>query len=333
MSLPFGHQTWFEDPAPFGSDWGFVGEATTLLLLGGALLVTLLVRGGSTRWNGTDVPVLARMAPYMPFAVRLHLAMCLVGLLALGVYLSPAMDLEWDIPGILLGVVMAVVAIGMATGYRARSAAILLVAAGPLGMLEFGAGPVLQRIDVLGLALFAFFAGPGRWSVDHDRGEASEPGEDRLATAIWCLRVFAGIALIVVAFREKLAYPDYAVSFLGEHPDLELADQLGLGWSTEAFVRLAGSIEVLFGLLLISGALPQACILIAGIPFNATLWFFGANELMGHVPIYGAMLAVLVYGSDPGLRAAVSALLPPGLEPRRRRIPAATHAVADPRGA
>ena len=51
--------------------------------------------------------------------------------------------------------------------------------------------------------------------------------------------------------------------------------------------------------------------LIAGIPFNATLWFFGATELMGHLPVYGTMLAMLVYGSDPRLRPAVSALIPP----------------------
>jgi hypothetical protein len=75
---------------------------------------------------------------------------------------------------------------------------------------------------------------------------------------------------------------------------------------------------VLFGLLVISGALPQACVLIAGIPFNATLWFFGATELVGHLPIYGAMLVLLVYGSDPALRPAVSSLWPfgPWREPR-----------------
>jgi hypothetical protein len=70
----------------------------------------------------------------------------------------------------------------------------------------------------------------------------------------------------------------------------------------------------------LSGALPQACVLIAGIPFNATLWFFGANELMGHLPIYGAMLALLVYGSDPQLRPTVSALVPPGFWGRRRSV-------------
>ena len=312
--MPLAHQTWFEDPT-FKADWGFAREAETILLLATAVLITLLVRLISTRWNGVDIPQLAAMAPYMPFAIRLHLAVCLVGLLALGVYLSPAMDLAWDVPGILLGAVMALVVIGMASGFRARHTALLLVIAGPLGMLEFGVPAVLQRIDVLGLALFVWFAGPGRWSTDYDRGEAAEPSEDQLATAIWCLRVFAGIALIVVAFREKLAYPDYAVDFLSHHSDLELSKQLGLGWSTETFVRVAGSMEVLFGLLLISGALPQAIVLIAGVPFNATLYFFGEAELFGHLPIYGAMLVLLVYGSHPQTRPLVKQLIPARLAP------------------
>jgi hypothetical protein len=37
---------------------------------------------------------------------------------------------------------------------------------------------------------------------------------------------------------------------------------------------------------------------VAGIPFNATLFFLGTEELIGHLPIYGAMLALLVYGSS-----------------------------------
>jgi hypothetical protein len=66
---------------------------------------------------------------------------------------------------------------------------------------------------------------------------------------------------------------------------------------------------VLFGLLIISGALSQAVVVIAGIPFNATLYFFGNMELVGHLPIYATMLILLVYGSDPRLRPATSAFL------------------------
>ena len=312
MTLPLAHETWFEDGA-FPTDWGFAAEGATLALLAAAVLLTVAVRLIARRRDGLDMPAVARLAPYMPFAIRLHLAVSLVGLLSLGFYLSPAMDLQADVAGILLGAVMAVVAIGMATGYRTREAAWLLIAAGPVGMLEFGLWPVLQRIDLLGLAVFVLIVGAGRWSADHERGAAREFTLPDAAQAIFALRVAAGLALIVVAFAEKLATPDLAVAFLAEHPELNLADQLGLGMSTLDFIRVAGAIEVLFGLLLISGALPQAIILIAGVPFNATLWFFGTTELVGHLPIYGAMLAILVWGSDPALRPLVSGL------PWRRR--------------
>jgi uncharacterized membrane protein YphA (DoxX/SURF4 family) len=61
---------------------------------------------------------------------------------------------------------------------------------------------------------------------------------------------------------------------------------------------MAGAIELLFGLLLISGRLPQVAVIVAGIPFNATLFFLGRTELIGHLPVYGVMLALLVYGSS-----------------------------------
>ena len=309
MTLPLAHETWFESSRP-PADWGFAGETATLLLLAGALAVTLAVRLLARVWPGVDVPFLGRLAPWMPFAVRMHLAVSLIGLLSLGVYLSPAMDLEADLAGILLGANMAIVAILMATGWHSREAAWLLIALGPLGMIEFGVSPVLQRIDVLGLAVFVLCTGPGRWSADLETGVAREPDLDAQARAVWALRVGAGVALIVVAFVEKLANPALALAFLADHPDLNVAQAIGLDWSDLRFIRVAGAIEVLFGLLLISGALPQAVVVIAGVPFNASLWFFGVNELLGHLPVYGAMLVLLVYGSDPQLRARVPALWP-----------------------
>jgi hypothetical protein len=220
------------------------------------------------------------------------------------------MDLQPDLPGIALGVVMALVVIGMATGWHARWAALLLIAAGPLGMLEFGVGALLQRADILGLAVFVAIAGAGRWSADYETGRAGELTAEAAARAIWALRVGAGVALIVVAFAEKIANPDMGLDFLATHPDFNVAQLVGINLSDLEFVRIAGGIEVLFGLLLISGALSQAAVLIAGVPFNATLWFFGTDELVGHLPVYGAMLVLLVFASDPALRPAVSALWP-----------------------
>ena len=192
-------------------------------------------------------------------------------------------------------------------------------------MIEFGVGPVPQRADLLGLAVLRPL---------HRRGPLVGRRRDRRARrarrwstsakAIWALRVGAGVALIVVAFAEKLANPAMALDFLAEHPDFNVAALVGLPLGDLEFVRLAGAIEVLFGLLLISGALPQAIVLIAGIPFNATLWFFGTDELLGHLPVYGAMLVLLVYGSDPvaaagGLGAV--AVRPPARAGARAGIP------------
>jgi hypothetical protein len=311
--VPFflAHQTWFEDRSQ-PVDWSFAAQPLTLTLLAAAVLATLLARVIGRRFPGIDIPFLGRLAPWMPFAIRMHLAVSLVALLSLGFYLSPAMDLQANVAGILLGGVMAVTAVGMATGWHARAAAGLLVAAGPLGMLEFGFWAVAQRVDLLGLALFVLIAGPGRWSADFERGAAREMTAERAARAVWALRVAAGVGLIVVAFAEKLAAPDFALAFLAERPQFNLAQQVGLPLSDLDFIRIAGCIEVLFGLLLISGALPQAAVVIAGVPFNATLWFFGINELAGHLPIYGAMLVLLVFGSDPDLREATGRLWPFG---------------------
>ena len=309
-ALPFAHETWFED-GHRALDWSFAGQTATLILLAVAVALTLIVRVVSRFRNGVDVPWLGRLAPWMPFAVRMHLAVSLVGLLSLGVYLSPDMDLETNFVGVILGVQMALVAVGMATGYRTREAALLLIALGPLGMLEFGIGPVLQRIDLLGLAAYVLLAGPGRWSADHERGATREPSLDDHARAIFALKLCVGLALIFVAIYEKLANPDLALAFLQDHPHFNVAQQIGLGWTDTQFVRVAGVIEVLFGLFVISGALPQVSVVAAGIPFNATLYFFGVHELIGHLPVYGAMLVLLVYGSDPRLRAATRSLTPP----------------------
>jgi len=312
MTLPLAHETWFTDDA-FPTDWAFAGQTATLILLAAAVAVTIVVRLASTRFNGVDVPLLARMVPWMPFALRIHLAVSLIGLLSMGDYLSPAMDLQTTVPSIVLGITMVLVAISMVAGYRTREGAWMLVALGPLGMLEFGLWPVLSRLDLLGLAAFLILTGPGAWSADRELGRIEAPTLQDFAKAIWTLRVALGAALIVVAFQEKLANPAMAADFLSHNEQFNVANSLlGLGWTDTQFIRVAGAVEVLFGLLVISGRLPQLIVLAAGIPFNVTLWFFGTDELIGHLPVYGALLAILTLGSHPELRGAVGAAWPFG---------------------
>jgi hypothetical protein len=92
--------------------------------------------------------------------------------------------------------------------------------------------------------------------------------------------------------------------------------------SGDAFIRMAGAIELLFGLLLISGRLPQVAVIVAGIPFNATLFFLGRTELIGHLPVYGVMLALLVYGSSRRYADVVPAWPWPWRRRLSERVPA-----------
>ena len=311
---PLAHELWFVDDVP-ARDWSFATEPATVALLAGAVAVVVGVRLLARVWPGVTLAFPARLVPWIPFAVRMHLAVSLVGLLSAGYYLAPTMELGRTVGGILLGLVMAAAAILLVTGWRTRLGAGVLVAAGPLGMLVYGVGPVVQRLDVLGLALFLLFTGGGRWSADEELGRWRGVSEERLGQAIWALRMAAGLALIVVAFAEKLANPELALRFTdSQGVDFNVAQALGLPVDDVEFVRVAGTIEVLFGLLLLSGALPQLVVVVAGIPFNATLYFFGTIELLGHLPIYAAMLVLLVYGSSSELRPWCSRLWPFGRE-------------------
>src|SRR4051794_23792335 len=235
------HETWFVHGG--GMDWSFAGEGLTLVYLLAAFAIAFGVRVLARRVPGVDVPFLARLAPWMPFAVRMHLAVSLISLLSLGFYLSPAMDLHWNVAGVLLGAVMVVTAIGMATGWHTKEAAWLLIIAGPLGVLEFGVGPVIQRIDMLGPALFLVLAGPGRWSADYELGTVKEPTPAQLERAVFALKVAVGSALIIVAFAEKLANPAMALDFLHHQPNFNVASGIGLPLGDLEFARLAGGIE------------------------------------------------------------------------------------------
>ena len=83
-----------------------------------------------------------------------------------------------------------------------------------------------------------------------------------------------------------------------EFPALDVFASVGVHLTPDTFIAVAGAVELLFGLLVVSGAMPQVAALVAAVPFNATLALFGQTELVGHLPVYGVFLAMLAYGSS-----------------------------------
>jgi uncharacterized membrane protein YphA (DoxX/SURF4 family) len=303
------HTTWFTDERP-DYDFGFLLEARSLALVALAVLVAVVWRWASTRLPRPELQFLSglgALVPWIPRILGIHAGVSLIAQAYAGTYLAPGLDLPSTTGGTLLAIVEGVLGVWLVSGWNIRWAAAALVAAGPLGMFAYGPVAILERVDLLGIALFLVFVPPGP-----DRYGATDVSTSMLRMPLFLMRLSAGGALIVLSGTEKLVRPEIGLVLIDRYPILNVAQAVGLEFSDLEFLRVAGAIELLFGLLLISGALPQIAVIVAGIPFNATLFFFGASELIGHLPMYGVMLALLVYGSSqthasvvpwiPGLR-------------------------------
>ena len=302
-----GHETWFTaDRPPY--DWSFTFHPATLGLIAAAVLIAGAWRLIGARLQKPEIGVLrplGRLSPWIPRLLAIHAGVSLLAQAARGTYLAPSLPLPDGAFGTTLAIVEGLAGVWLITGFRIRPAAILLVVAGPLGMLNYGIVPIVERVDLLGIALFLAILPP----EDTPGGKVTASPE-RQANALLALRALVGLALLVLAFTEKLARPALAVAFLDDYPAFNLFRVLGLPGGELTFIRVAGAIELLFALLILSGSIPQLAVIIAGIPFNTTLFFLGPSELIGHLPIYGAMLALLVYGSDDEMAPLVPRLTP-----------------------
>ncbi len=289
------HETWFTTLRP-AYEWAFVFEPPTLVLMMAAIAVAVGWRMVGGRLPSPELAFLAplgRLSPWVPRLLGIHAGVSLLSQAARGSYLAPSLALPDSWFGTLLAVVEGVAGVWLITGFRLKIPAYLLVVAGPLGMIGYGIVPILERMDLLGIAAFLVFVPPS----DDSAGRA-DPDPRSLMRGLFALRILVGASLVVLAFTEKLARPALGLAFLEAYPAFNILQGIGIDISDLAFIRIAGGVELLFGLLLISGAMPQLTVIAAGIPFNATLFFLGAPELIGHLPIYGAMGALLVYGSS-----------------------------------
>lgn len=308
----FAHTTWFTEERP-EYDFEFLAQPASLALVLGAVLIAALWRWASRHLPRPELPVLSgfgRLAPWIPRILGIHAGVSLIAQAYGGTYLAPGMDLPLGLGGTLLAIAEGSLGVWLVSGWRIRIAAALLVTAGPIGLFAYDPVAILERMDLLGIALFLVLIPPGA-----DRYGAVAVHPDRLRLPLFLLRLSAGGALVVLAGTEKLIRPEIGLALIDRYPILNVAAAVGIEIPDSEFLRIAGAIELLFGLLIISGALPQIAVIVAGIPFNATLYFFGASELIGHLPVYGVMLAMLVYGSDSRYASTVCWL------PRRTRSP------------
>ena len=290
------HETWFvHHPEAYPLDWSALTRPVVLGGLAAVVAVTLAWRAVAARVGGPELPFLRRLgalAPWVPRILAVHLGMSLLLLTGTRAVLDPAVVVPDGTTGTLLLVPQAVVGALLVAGRLVRPAAWGVVAAGPVLLLLAGVQSLLMCVALLGIALFLVAVPP-----DPARGGRASLDPARLAPALLALRVGTAGSLLVLAVVEKLANPAMAEAMLEQQPVLNLLAPLGVSAAT--FALVAGLVEVLFGLLVLSGSAPQVVALVAAVPFTASLALFGGTELMGHLPVYGVLLALLVLGSSP----------------------------------
>lgn len=297
------HERWFVENTG-GGDWDFFFSTLPLALTAAVLAVTVvwrLVAGRLPSPELSSLRPLGRLAPYVPRLLAIHLGVSLLTLAATGGFLAHSLSLR-DVPaGYAVGLVEGALGIWFITGVRLRPAAIGLVVLGPVALLAAGPVALFESAALLGIAAFLVLLPPSEQAMGR-----VEPDARTLRAALLALRIGVATALVTLAFSEKFTNPDLAAATLEKYPRLDVLAQLGIDVPHDTFTAIAGAVELLFGLLILSGALPQVVVLVAAVPFNATLFLFGQTELIGHLPVYGVFLTLLVYGSSPVTAREVS---------------------------
>jgi uncharacterized membrane protein YphA (DoxX/SURF4 family) len=289
------HERWFVDSQPAG-DWSFFLSPLPLALTAAVVALAVAWRLVALRFAGPELRVLAplgRLVPWVPRLLGVHLGVALLALAATGAFITPSNDHLDGVGGNALLLVEGSLGVWLVTGYRLRPAAALVLGLGPALVLVDGLTALGECANLAAVAAFLVVLSPG----EHAHG-AAYPRREQLRLALFVLRLGVGAALIVLAFSEKLTNPAMAIDTLERYPALDVFGLVGIELAPETFVAIAGATELLFGLLVISGAFPQVAVLVAMVPFNATLLLFGQTEMVGHLPVYGVFLALLVYGSS-----------------------------------
>jgi uncharacterized membrane protein YphA (DoxX/SURF4 family) len=298
------HEKWFYDAAPHPTRWeqaiqypGIVGVAVALGLTA-IIGLAWQARGqrdfipGPTALGATPD---GRAAFYglVPLILGVHVGLPLLVMGIKGELFSPNNDLS---RGWLYWLGVAEIGIGLCFLYGAftRVAGAALALLWLAGAIVVGWEPMLENLHYLGFATFFLLTGRGPYAVDRLLFPAFEPAPELARRAMPSLRALTGLGLVVVAFTEKLANPALAKGFL-EHYPLNFTAWLGIPMSDELFVLCAGATELVIGLCLVFGFFPRLIIITAWLFINMTLTIFNWVELLGHLPLYGAMGMILVW--------------------------------------
>ena len=311
------HERWFTDEVKFPVQFGTWSSPESLVAVAVALGITVIatvIYRARGRHNIVPGPIAlgmpwenyVRLLSWVPLVIGVHMG---VTLLVSGVnrqLFIPNLELPVNLLGGVLGMVEIAIALAFIYGALARPAAAALGVTWLIGMLVFGPLRLIEHLEIPGIAFFLFATGRGPLAFDMALDKLNKPIGPLIPYAVPVLRILLGIALTVVAFTEKLWNIPMGLAFLSDH-NFNFFPYIGLPQIDDTkFLLIAGTVELLVGLMLIAGTYVRLIIFITLIPFNLTLPFLGWRELVGHLPTYGILALLLLWGDErPGEEGAL----------------------------
>jgi hypothetical protein len=311
------HERWFIDEVKFPVQFDTWSSPESLIPVAVALGITVVatvIYRARGRHNIVPGPIAlgmpwenyVRLLSWVPLVIGVHMG---VTLLVSGVnrqLFIPNLELPVNLLGGVLGMVEIAIALAFIYGALARPAAAALGVTWLIGMLVFGPLRLIEHLEIPGIAFFLFATGRGPLAFDMALDKLNKPIGTLIPHAVPVLRISLGIALTVVAFTEKLWNIPMGLAFLADH-NFNFFPYIGLPQIDDTkFLLIAGTVELLVGLMLIAGTYVRLIIVITLIPFNLTLPFLGWRELVGHLPTYGILALLLLWGDErPGEEGAL----------------------------
>ncbi len=294
------HVKWFTDPSQHPTDYSLLLAFPVIAAFVVAVIAIAVAAFVQRRVREPGIfRALERFAWLGPLVLGVHLGLALIAAAARGMLFVPPLRVASDPFGFALLAVEAVCGILLLLGFATRPAALALALLGVVAMEPFSFESILEQVHILGAAIFLFITGRGAISIDRVFGQnRALPVTEAPAVALTLLRICMGVGIAFGALTEKLLDPGLAGALLTERPYLNVLT--GLGVPNDQFAYLAGVIELVIGLVIVSGQLTRPAMALGAVLFTATLPIFGWTELLGHLPYYGIMLTLFIAPSaDP----------------------------------
>jgi uncharacterized membrane protein YphA (DoxX/SURF4 family) len=307
MPLPvLAHEKWFVEkpeghplqPERLLNPFTLIAIVLAFALVG-ALVIIRRFAGGDNLFP--RVSFLRRFDPSAPVVIAIQTAISIIWMAVNLRLFAPNLVLPGGFFAYLVAASQLAVAFSFISGMLVRWAAGLLLSLVVVTGILFGPVAMLEQSIFAGIAVYMALMGRGLIDPEDPDYDVHPLNRYRpLAPSI--LRVLAALSIVVLAFSEKLLNPELGVAFLQEYPHFNIPRQLGFTWFTDTyFVLAAGVAELAIGLALMSGVLPRLVIFGMFVPFNLTIPFLPATELLGHLPIFAVMYVLLFH--QPMLRS------------------------------